>query len=49
LQLEEKIDKLDARTTSLNMERISTDLNQVKEENEALQKKIQIAQSKEKK
>lgn len=43
LQLSEKINKLEARTTSLNIERINSDLAQVKEENEALMKLLQKA------
>ena len=41
LQLSEKINKLEARTTTLNIERINTDLAQVKEENEVLLKLLQ--------
>jgi hypothetical protein len=41
LQLSEKINKLEARTTTLNIERINTDLAQVKEENEVLIKFLQ--------
>jgi len=43
LQLSEKINKLETRTTSLNIERINADLAQVKEENEELIKFLQKA------
>eukprot|EP01126_Amoeba_proteus_P055628 TRINITY_DN6922_c0_g2_i4.p1 TRINITY_DN6922_c0_g2~~TRINITY_DN6922_c0_g2_i4.p1 ORF type:complete len:491 (-),score=138.30 TRINITY_DN6922_c0_g2_i4:250-1722(-) len=46
LQLGEKINKLEARTTSLNMERINEDLKQVREENQRLQEKYKKAISK---
>jgi hypothetical protein len=46
LQLSEKINKLEARTTGLNIERINSDLAQVKDENDALVKLIQTKMKK---
>jgi len=49
LQLSDKINKLETRTTTLNIERINQDMADVKQENEALIEQIQAAMSKVKK
>jgi len=43
LQLSDKINKLETRTTTLNLERINSELSKVKEENETLVKLLQKA------